>query len=100
LNGQTSAHHHAYDRLSGEAPGPPRLLQPLRPFSAAAWRGLPPALRRTNLEDHGGCLAATVTYHALISLVPPLLVSARVPGFVLRGNCHLAQQIAQSLDEP
>jgi uncharacterized BrkB/YihY/UPF0761 family membrane protein len=40
-------------------------------------------------DDHGGYLAAIVTYYAFFSLSPLMLVATTVLGFVLRGHARL-----------
>jgi YihY family inner membrane protein len=48
-------------------------------------------------EDHGGYLAAMVTYYAFLSLFPLLMVATTVLGFVLRGHPGLQHDVGRSV---
>lgn len=60
------------------------------------WAGFPIAVMYKFLDDQGNYLAALVTYYALLSLFPFLLLLTSLLGFVLEGNPNLQQQILTS----
>jgi membrane protein len=62
-----------------------------------AWLGFAIAVRRKYADDHGGYLAAIVTYYAFFSLFPLMLVATTVLGFVLRGHAGLQREIGDSV---
>src|SRR5712691_11321838 len=61
-----------------------------------AWLGFPLAVRQKYTEDHGGYLAATISYYGFFSLFPLLLVFTTVLGYILRGHDHLYRSMVNS----
>jgi YihY family inner membrane protein len=57
------------------------------------WLGFPLAVRQKYGDDHGGYLAATITYYGFFSLFPLLLVLVTLLGYVLEGDPHLQRRI-------
>jgi membrane protein len=60
------------------------------------WAGFPVAVVYKYADDQGGYLAALITYYGVVSLLPLLLLSSSVLGFVLSGNPELQQRILDS----
>ena len=60
------------------------------------WLGYPLAVRQKYSDDQGGYLAASITYYALFSVFPLLLVLVSVLGFVLHGDPGLQRSIVSS----
>lgn len=60
------------------------------------WAALPIAVVYKYVDDQGSYLAALIAYYGLVSLVPVLLVSTSVLGFVLQANPDLQQRILHS----
>ena len=51
--------------------------------------GFPLAVVYKFFDDHGGYLAAIITYYAFIAIFPLLLIASSVLGFLLQGNEQL-----------
>ena len=58
---------------------------PLREYAGRAW-GFVRTLRREFAKDNGGMVAAAMSFYALVSIPPLLLVAVAVLGFVLRSS--------------
>ncbi len=58
--------------------------------------GFPLAVFYKYFDDQGNYLAAIITYYALVSLFPLLLLLTTILGFVLRGDVELQQRILNS----
>ncbi len=58
--------------------------------------GLPIAVLYKFADDEGNYLAALITYYAFLSIIPLLLLSSTVLGFVLQGHPHLQQRLLDS----
>src|ERR1700759_5162532 len=61
-----------------------------------AWTGFPLAVFYKFFDDQGNYLAALVTYYALVSLFPLLLLASTVLGYLLSGNPGLQHHILNS----
>jgi len=58
--------------------------------------GLPIAVVYKLVDDQGTYLAALITYYGFVSIVPLLLLSSTILGFVLHGDPHLQQEVLNS----
>src|SRR5581483_7462626 len=58
--------------------------------------GLPIAVVYKFVDDQGSYLAALITYYGFVSVVPLLLLSSTILGFVLHGDPALRQQVLDS----
>jgi membrane protein len=58
--------------------------------------GMPIAVVYKFVDDQGNYLAALITYYAFLSIIPLLLLSSTVLGFVLQGQPHLKQELLDS----
>ena len=58
--------------------------------------GLPIAIIYKYADDQGSYLAALITYYAFVSIVPLLLLSSTILGFVLHGNPELQHRLLNS----
>ena len=58
--------------------------------------GVPIAVIYKFVDDQGSYLAALIAYYGFVSLVPLLLLSSTVLGFVLHGDPHLQQEVLDS----
>jgi membrane protein len=58
--------------------------------------GLPIAVVYKHADDQGNYLAALITYYAFVSIVPLLLLSSTILGFVLHGNPQLQESLLNS----
>jgi YihY family inner membrane protein len=58
--------------------------------------GLPIALVYKFADDQGNYLAALIAYYAFVSIVPLLLLSSTILGFVLHGDPHLQHELLNS----
>src|SRR5205085_875179 len=61
------------------------------------WLAIPVAVLKKFGDDQAGGLAALIAYYAFFSLFPLLLVFVTILGFVLHGDAHLRQSIADSV---
>ncbi len=60
------------------------------------WLGLPLAVVYKFVDDRGPYLAAIITYYALVSLFPLLLLLVTALGFLTAGNDHIRQLVLTS----
>lgn len=60
------------------------------------WVGLPLAVVYKYFDDHGGYLAALITYYGFLSLFPLLLLLVTALGYLLHGDPSLQQQVVHS----
>jgi membrane protein len=58
--------------------------------------GLPLAVLYKYVDDQGNYLAALITYYAVVSLFPLLLLLSTILGFVLHGNPELQKSVLDS----
>ena len=58
--------------------------------------GLPIAIVYKYADDQGNYLSALITYYAFVSIVPLLLLSSTILGFVLHGNPDLQQLLLET----
>ena len=58
--------------------------------------GLPIAVVYKLVDDQGTYLAALITYYGFVSIVPLLLLSSTILGFVLHADPHLQQEVLNS----
>ena len=58
--------------------------------------GLPIAVVYKFFDDQGNYLAALITYYALVSLFPLLLLLSTILNFILEGNTHLQHEVLNS----
>jgi membrane protein len=77
------------------------LLRPIRAFDRSQqrhrWLALPLAVVKKFSDDHGGRLAALVSYYAFFSLFPLLLLMVTILGFVLQGNPGAQKSVEKSV---
>jgi membrane protein len=76
------------------------LLGPVRRFDQYQqrhrWLAIPMAVVKKFGDDQAGNLAALIAYYAFFSLFPLLLVFVTILGFVLQGDVHAQQAVANS----
>jgi membrane protein len=60
------------------------------------WLGFAIAVLYKYSDDHGGYLAALITYYGFLSLFPLLLLTVTILGFLLHGDPHLQAQLLNS----
>jgi membrane protein len=76
------------------------ILGPVRAFDRYQqrhrWLAIPMAVVKKFGDDQAGNLAALVAYYAFFSLFPLLLVFVTILGFVLQGDVHAQQAVANS----
>ncbi|MGZ4436634.1 MAG: YihY/virulence factor BrkB family protein [Nocardioidaceae bacterium] len=58
--------------------------------------GFPLAVVYKFFDDHGGYLAAIITYYAFLAIFPMLLIASSVLGFLLQGNVQLKNAVLNS----
>jgi membrane protein len=77
------------------------LLRPVRAFDRSQqrhrWLAIPFAVVKKFGDDHGGRLAALVSYYAFFSLFPLLLLMVTILGFVLQGNPGARKSVEKSV---
>jgi membrane protein len=77
------------------------LLRPIRAFDRSQqrhlWLAVPLAVVKKFSDDHGGRLAALVSYYAFFSLFPLLLLMVTILGFVLQGNPGAQKSVEKSV---
>jgi membrane protein len=61
------------------------------------WLGFPLGVIYKYFDDRGPYLAALITYYAFVSLIPLMLLSYSILGFVLQGDPGLQTSIKQSV---